>query len=316
MSGPGRRRPRPGRARPQRALPQRAPRYARLLLATLPVLAAPMLRPSVAHAHHVPGHGASEGIRNLNSLGGGTGKAINRAALLQEVSRTTTSLNPGTVFNTSLLGEYAPHPWVSMGGQLPLLVVDEDAPGVPTKVGYGDTRLFVRLTPHADKLIHRVFTTVLNVSLPTRTVTFTADPGRTVIVAPTFIYSRTHPRAFWQLLGLASAERRPAGTALDVSGGGQIGLRLLKTKLSPAVGMLADLRVATFCAQVGGGTRFCPEGRSTEIDRELGSLRISTLAALTYAFAPWGLVSANVQAPLLTKRDFDVAGSFTFQVMF
>lgn len=274
------------------------------------------LAPALAHAHHVPGHGASEGIRNLNSLGGGTGKALNRVAVLEEVARTTTSLTPGTVYNTSLLGEYAPHPWVSFGGQLPLLVVDEDAEGVPTKVGYGDTRLFVRLTPHAEKLIHRVFTTALNVSLPTRTVRFTADPGRTVILAPTFIYSRTHPRAFWQLLGLATYEHRPAGTAIDVSVGGQVGARLANAKLSPALGMLGDVRVATFCAKVGGGTRFCPEGRTTELARELGSLRITTLAALTYAFAPWGLVSANVQIPLLTKRDFDVAGSFTFQVMF
>lgn len=275
-----------------------------------------LLLPALARAHHVPGHGASEGIRNLNSLGGGTGKAINRAALLQEVARTTTSLNPGTVFNTSLLGEYAPHAWVSVGAQLPMLVVDEDAANVPTKLGYGDTRLFVRLTPHADKLIHRVLTTVLNVSLPTRTVKFTADPGRTVVVAPALIYSRTHPRAFWQLLALGSYEHRPAGTAIDLSAGGQVGARLLGTKLSPALGMLADLRVATFCAEIAGGTRFCPEGRSTELDRELGSLRVSTLAALTYAFAPWGLVSANIQAPLLVKRDFDLAGSFTFQVMF
>lgn len=272
--------------------------------------------PALARAHHVPGHGASEGIRNLNSLGGGTGKAINRVALLQEVARTTTSITPGAVYNTSILGEYAPHPWVSAGVQLPMLVVDEDAPGVPTKVGYGDTRVFVRLTPHADKLIHRVLTTVLNVSLPTRTVTFTADPGRTVVVAPTLIYSRTHPRAFWQLLALGSYEHRPAGTAIDLSAGGQVGARLFGTKLSPALGMLADVRAATFCAQPGGGTRFCPEGRTTELARPIGALRITSLAALTYAFAPWGLVSANVQLPVLTKRDFDIAGSVTFQAMF
>jgi hypothetical protein len=80
--------------------------------------------------------------------------------------------------------------------------------------------------------------------------------------------------------------------------------------------MLTDVRVATFCAEIGGGTRFCREGRPTELDREIGSLRVATLAALTYAFAPWGLVSANIQVPLLSKRDFDLAGSFTFQAMF
>lgn len=296
---------------------RRGPRHRLAALgAGLGLAAAAWLSPALARAHHVPGHGASEGIRNLNSLGGGTGKALNRAAILHEVSRTTTSLTPGTVFNTSLLGEYAPHPWFSFGAQLPLLVVDEDAPGVPTKVGYGDTRLFLRLTPHADKLVHRVFTTAINVSLPTRTVRFTADPGRTVIVAPAAIFSRTYTRAFWQLLGVATYEHRPAGSAIDLSPGGQVGARLLDGKLSPALGMLGDVRVATFCARIGGGTRFCPEGRSTEIARELGSLRVTTFASLTYAFAPWGLVSASVQVPLLTKRDFDVAGAFTFQAMF
>jgi hypothetical protein len=284
-------------------------------LARLVVLAV-LLLPALARAHHVPGHGASEGIRNLNSLGGGTGKAINRVALIQEAARTTTSLTPGTVYNTSLLGEYAPHPWTSFGAQLPLLVVDEDAPGVPTKTGYGDTRLFVRLTPHADKLVHRVLTTVLNVSLPTRTVRFTADPGRTVIVAPTLIYSRTHPRAFWQLLALGTYEHRPAGTAVDLSAGGQVGARLLRSKLSPALGMLADVRALTVCAEIGGGGRFCPEGRTTELARPLGALRITSLAGLTYAFTAWGLVSANLQLPLLTRRDFDIAGSLTVQAMF
>jgi hypothetical protein len=285
------------------------------LAAWLCVLVA-LLLPARALAHHVPGHGASEGIRNLNSLGGGTGKATSRVALLQEIARTTTSLSPGTVYSTSLLGEYSPHSWVSAGAQLPLLVLDEDAREAPTRVGYGDTRLFVRLTPHADKLVHRVLTTVLNVSIPTRTVKFTADPGRTVIVAPALIYSRTHPRAFWQILAVGTYEHRPAGTALDLSAGGQVGARLWDSKLSPAVGMLADVRAATFCADIGGGAHFCREGRSTELFRPVGALRITSLAALTYAFAPWGLVSANIQLPVLTKRDFDIAGSLTFQAMF
>jgi hypothetical protein len=303
---------RPAALRPR--VRARAPLVVALAACVAALLA--VLAPARARAHHVPGHGASEGIRNLNSLGGGTGKAINRVALLQEVARTTTSLTPGTVYNTSLLGEYSPHPWTSFGAQLPLLVIDEDASGVPTKVGYGDTRLFVRLTPHADKLVHRVLTTVLNVSLPTRTVTFTSDPGRTVVVAPALIYSRTHPRAFWQLLALGSYEHRPAGTAIDLSAGGQVGARLFETKLSPALGLLADVRTLTFCAEVGGGARFCPEGRTTELARPIGALRVTSLAAVTYAFAPWGLVSANVQLPLLTKRDFDIAGSLTFQAMF
>ncbi|MCH9683345.1 MAG: hypothetical protein K0V04_18055 [Deltaproteobacteria bacterium] len=280
-----------------------------------------------ASAHHVPGHGASEGVRNLNSLGGGTGQATTRLALLQEFTRTRTSLTPGSVYNTSLLGEYSPHPWVSFGGQFPMLVTDQDpVPGgdgtnPPPQVGYGDTRAFVRLTPHADKLIHRLLTAVITVSVPTRTVDFVgADPGRLWVVSPTLVYSRTYSKAFWQVIGVATVENRAAGTAVEVSGGGQIGYRLWG-KLSPSFGALADVRALTFCTQPpsqGGGQQLCPEAaaRTTEDDRPMGATRISSLAGLTWAINRWGLLSANVQLPVLSRRDFDVAGSLTFQVTF
>lgn len=270
---------------------------------------------SVARAHHVPGHGASEGVRNLNSLGGGSGQATSRVMVLQELSRTTTGLNPASTYNTSLLGEYSPHPWVSFGAQLPLLVVDEDAPGIPTKVGYGDTRTFVRLTPHANKLIHRVLTTGINVSIPTRTVTFESDPGRIFSVTPTVIFTRTHLRPFWQVMGLATIERRPAGTAVDVSAGGQIGYRFFG-KLAPTFGFLADVRAANFCAEVGGGSAFCTGNRATEAEREVGSLRVANITGLSYSFAKWGLVAASLQLPMTAKRDFDAAGSLSVQFTF
>ncbi len=296
---------------------RRASAHGRARLGACLVAALAFLLPALARAHHVPGHGVSEGIRNLNSLGGGTGKALNRVALLGEVTSNSTTLNPGTAYVTSLIGEYSPHPWTSFGAQLPYAVIDQRSPGAPTVHGYGDTRVFVRLTPHADKLVHRVLTTVVNVSFPTRRYELTAaDPGPLWVVAPALVYSRTHPRAFWQLLAVGAYEHRPAGTSIDLSGGGQVGARLLDSKLSPAIGMLADVRAATFCTEVGGGSRFCREGRATEIERPVGALRVTSLAGLTYAFAPWGLVSANIQLPLLTKRDFDIAGSLTFQAMF
>jgi hypothetical protein len=271
---------------------------------------------SSASAHHVPGHGASEGVRNLNSLGGGAGQATTRFAILQEFSRNTSSLNPGTTSNTSLLGEYAPHPWFSFGLQAPLLVVDEDAPNVDTKVGYGDTRMMLRLTPHADKLIHRVLTTGINLSFPTRTVQFEADPGRSWTVTPNVLFTRTYLRPFWQLMGLATIEHRPAGTAIDISAGAQIGYRI-KGVLAPSFGALADLRVATFCTPIGGGAEAsCREGRPTETEREVGSLRLANISTLTYSFATWGMVSASVQLPMIDKRDFDWAGSLSTQFMF
>ncbi len=281
----------------------------------------------VAQAHHVPGHGASEGVRNLNSLGGGTGQATTRVALLQEITRTSTSLTPGAVYNTSLLGEYSPHPWFSFGAQLPMLITDQapipggDGDNPAPQVGYGDTRAFVRFTPHADRLIHRVLTTVVTVSVPTRTVNFVgADPGRLWVVSPTVVYSRTYSKAFWQALAVATVERRAAGTAIEVSAGGQLGYRLWG-KLSPSFGALADVRAVTWCTQApsqGGGQRVCPEAsaRTTEDDRPMGATRVSSLAGLSWAFSRWGLVSANLQLPVLPRRDFDIAGSLTFQATF
>ncbi len=277
------------------------------------VLALGLFVPGLAHAHHVPGHGASEGVRNLNSLGGGSGQATSRVMVLQEFSRNTTSLNPATTYNTSLLGEYAPHPWVSVGAQAPLLVVDEVA--APRKVGYGDTRAFVRLTPHADKLIHRVLTTGINVSVPTRTLRFEADPGRIWTVSPMVMFTRTHLRAYWQLMGLATMENRPAGTAFDITASGQVGYRAWG-KLGLSIGALADVRVANFCAQVGGGSQYCSGNRATEIEREVGSVRLAHLSGVSYSFASWGLLAANLQLPLSPKRDFDVAGSLSLQVRF
>ncbi len=271
------------------------------------------LWPASAAAHHVPGHGASEGVRNLNSLGGGSGQATSRVMLLQEYSRNTTSLNPATTYNTSLLGEYSPHPWVSFGVQTPLLIVDEDA--APRKVGYGDTRAFIRLTPHADKLIHRVVTAGINVSVPTRTLRFEADPGKSWTVSPMAMFTRTHMRTFWQVMALGTAERRPAGTAFDLTGSAQVGYRAWG-KLGFGVGVLADVRIANFCAKVGGGSEFCSGNRATETNREVGSVRLAHLTSLSYSFSSWGMLAANVQLPLSPKRDFDVAGSLSMQFQF
>ncbi len=269
--------------------------------------------PGLAHAHHVPGHGASEGVRNLNSLGGGSGQATSRVMLLQEYSRNSTSLNPAKTYNTSLLGEYAPHPWVSFGAQAPLLVVDEDA--APRKVGYGDTRAFVRLTPHADKLLHRVVTTGLNLSIPTRSLRFEADPGQVWTVSSMAMFTRTHLRTYWQIMALGTAEHRPAGTAFDLTASGQVGYRALG-KLSLSIGALADVRAANLCAEVGGGSSYCAGNRATETEREVGSVRIAHLSGVSYSFASWGLLAANLQLPLTPKRDFNVAGSLSVQVQF
>ena len=60
-----------------------------------------------AMAHHVPGHGASEGVRSINSLGGRGGRSQTRLLLLNELVYANTGLAPNVANSTSLYGEYA-----------------------------------------------------------------------------------------------------------------------------------------------------------------------------------------------------------------
>lgn len=283
------------------------------LALTLAVLA--WAWPGLARAHHVPGHGSSEGVRSINTIGGRGGNAQTRLVLLTEFSHASTGLAPGQQYALSILGEYAPVPEFSIGAQFPLQIVDEQ--GLPAAVGYGDTRLQVRYTPHARKLIHRVLTLGVNASFPTRTVRSTADPGRTWSVTPNAIFTRTYARWYWQVLALSTVETRPAGTALDVGAAGQVGLRLLGGKLSPGVGLLAETRVATWCEPVGGGAQtFCREGRVTEQQRALGTTRPAAIAVLAWNFTDWGSLWVSAQVPFTRWRDNDVGASLGLQAAF
>ncbi len=193
-----------------------------------------------ARAHHVPGHGSSEGVKSINTIGNRGGQAQTRLVLLGEFTHAGGGRTPGQQYATSILAEYAPIPEFSVGAQFPLQVIDER--GRPAQVGYGDTRLQLRYTPHATKLIHRVLTVGINLSMPTRTVRTTADPGRTWVVAPNAIFTRTYSRWFWQVLAVSTVETRPAGTALELGAAGQGGVRLLKGKLNPGLGVLVESR--------------------------------------------------------------------------
>lgn len=292
--------------------------------------------PTIARADHVPGHGASEAVRNLNTLGGGTGAAVSRIMLLQELSRTKrNSLAPHSAYVTSLLGEYAPHPWFSFGAQVPLQIIDEDAQR--TKVGLGNLRVLTRVTLHADKLFHRVLSFGVNATFPTRTVTFSVDPGKTWIAAPYVVFTRTHDvrhvHPFWQVLGTLPIETRPAGTAIDLGAGAQGGVKLgsharrrvrrdpTRTRrglgtLAPSAGLLATVRLASWCRAPHGGASFCREGRVTELAREVGSTSLYATVGVAWSFAPWGAINAAMQVPLTPKRDFDLGGSIGLQAAF
>lgn len=271
------------------------------------------LTPGVAQADHAPGHGASEAVRNLNSLGGGTGAAVSRILVLQEASSSRTStLAPHRGFVTSVLGEYSPHRWFSFGVQIPLQVIDEE--DARTKVGLGSMRVLTRVTLHADKLFHRILTFGVNATFPTRTVVFTTDPGRTFTTSPYGVFTRNYHRAFWQVFATAPIETRPAGTAIDVGVGAQGGYRFWG-KLAPSAGLLVNVRAATWCRRVNGGSDFCRAGRVTEIERRLGATAVYATGGLAWTFAAWGSLSASIQVPVTPTRDFDLGGSVGFQAL-
>ena len=56
----------------------------------------------------MPGHGASEGVRTINSLNGAGGRANTRVFLINEFIYTGFGLNPGVTDSLSVIGEYAP----------------------------------------------------------------------------------------------------------------------------------------------------------------------------------------------------------------
>lgn len=269
-----------------------------------------------AAAHHVPGHGASEGVRTINSLNGAGGRANTRLMVLNEFLYTRFGLNPGLTDTLSLFGEWAPKPWLSIGAQAPLVMFRAEDTQGRTRVGYGDTRVQLRFTPHARKLIHRVVTLGLNASLPTRTVRFTVDPGPIVAVAPYAVFTRTYTGWYWQVLGISTIERRRAGVAIDLGISGQVGARLAGGKLNLGVGALVDTRLATWCAQAGGGQEFCTGNRAGELYRELGVVRGTGLAALAWNFDKRASLVGSLQVPMTAVRDYTLGWSLGAQVFF
>jgi hypothetical protein len=287
-------------------------RFALLLSALL------WLLPNQAEAHHVAGHGSSEGVRSINSIGGRGGSTRSRLMLLDEFSHSGKGIVPGQRNDLSLLGEYAPIPSFSFGAQLPFTIIAEQPDDGPNRaqVGYGDTRAFIRVTPHADKLIHRTLTFALWASFPTRTVHSIVDPGRLWSVTPSVIFTRTYERLYWQLLSVANIEWRPAGVALDVSAGGQVGARVLDGKLAVGGGALVDVRTVNGCRSVEGELRYCASSRAGERDRGVGTTRATALVNLAWNIdARWSL-SLGVQVPFTPQRDFDVGAALGVMAVF
>ncbi|HVH97326.1 MAG TPA: hypothetical protein VM869_01385 [Enhygromyxa sp.] len=281
---------------------------------TLLACALLLLGSRVARAHHVPGHGSSEGVRSINSLGNRGGKASSRVLLLDELGWQATARTPGLRNELSVLGEYAPVPAFSFGAQFPFAVIDEV--GRAPVVGYGDTRAFLRFTPHADKLIHRTLTFNLGASFPTRTVRVSVDPGRVWSVTPSMIFTRTYGDWFWQVLGFASLETRPAGLALDLSLGGQAGGKFAGGRVALGGGVIVDARALNGCAEPDGARVICNTSRAGEVEREPGSVRATALATGSLNLSDRWSVIFSVQVPFTIKRDFDLGLSAGVQASF
>ncbi|MCA9691982.1 MAG: hypothetical protein KC636_20440 [Myxococcales bacterium] len=294
----------------------------RAVCGALGLTAALALPSRPAAAHHTPGHGASEGVRTINSIGGTGGRAKSRLLLLNETTYTGQGLNPGVTHMVSLYGEYAPVPAFSIAAQAPLLIIASRDSDYTPRVGYGNTRVSLRVTPHARKLTHRVLSTGINLSFPTRTVKLTVDPGKVWGVAPYLIFTRTYSELYWQLIGLSTLDIRPAGLSVDLSAGGQVGALLLSGKLTAGFGALVDVRLLNWKALAGGGYEFTSESRPGEGTtgsadaRPIGATRVTALATAAYNFAKWGSLTLSLQLPLTAQQDFTVGGGLGFQVFF
>lgn len=297
---------------------QSSPRRSLIVRAAMLVCVLLSLLPSPALAHHVAGHGSSEGVRSINSLGGRGGSARSRVMLLDEFSHAGRGIVPGQRNDLSLLGEYAPVPSFSFGAQLPFTIVAEQPTDAPDSVraGYGDTRAFIRVTPHADKLIHRTLTFGLWASFPTRTVRSIVDPGRLWSVTPSVIFTRTYERLYWQVLAVASTEWRPAGVALDLSAGGQVGARLLGGKIAVGGGALVDVRAVNGCRNVDGELRYCAGSRAGERDRDVGTTRATALLNFAWNIDTRWSLTLGLQVPVTPQRDFDVGAALGVAAVF
>jgi hypothetical protein len=293
-------------------------RRAWALLLVVLALVLPALAPARARAHHVAGHGSSEGVRGINSLGSRGGSARTRLMLLDEFTHSGGGLVPGQRNELTLLGEFAPVPSFSFGAQLPFSIIAEQPTDLPNRVqaGYGDTRAFLRVTPFADKLIHRTLTLALSASFPTRTIHSVVDPGRLWSITPSLIFTRTYSKVYWQLLTFASTEWRPAGVALDLSAGAQVGGRMLDGKLAAGGGILVDTRAVNACRDVEGELAYCAGNRAGEQNREVGSTRATALATFAWNINTRWSLNLGLQVPFTPKRDFDIGASLGVMVVF
>ena len=257
-----------------------------------------------AQAHHSTGHGASESVRILNAFGTDL-KPRQRLALIEEVAKGTAEpdLNVATGYSTSALLQTHLLKGIYLSYQLPLLFIDQLDPN-PLLVGLGDSRLGLQWNPGTDNNSSgSPWTLLFNLGIPTRTYKLATDPGRQWLLTGGMNYSRNFRNLSFYTLLLGSYEFRPAGGALDISPGFGIGASLTK-RLQLNAGMNLDIRAINTC-KLPNGSEFCPNGRPSESEREVGATRAYGTLALSYELNRDWTIFGSGQLPFTAKRDIE-----------
>lgn len=270
---------------------------------------------TLAQGHHDVGHGPSEGLRNLVTMGSDP-SPHQRASLLTQVSRTTSepTLNSATVYSLLLLADIRLHQRLYVGAQLPGVLIHDDLG--ETKPGFGNMTLGVTVPVGSfEREGAASWALGFQMTFPTRTFTYEVDPGKQWTYSPQLRYADASGRVLWYASLLTPLEHRPAGWALDISPALGIGYGLT-SGLYLTLGTQFDVRVLSVCATVDGGSESCPSGRATEMDRPLGATRGYASLGLSSDFhRHWSLFS-SAQVPLLSRRDIEWAVSLGVEARF
>jgi hypothetical protein len=257
------------------------------------------LLPLRVSAHHNAGGGQGESQRKLGTLGSDAAQR-SRAAIVLGASRSTSepTLNPATNATAAAVLNLRLHSRCFAGLELPFILVAEDGAD-QVEAGYGDTRLgghCVIVQPRPGRV---ALSGGVDVSLPTRTVHYSTDPGAQWVVSPNFRVTQAFERLYWFSLVHLPYEIRPAGSALELSTSLSLGYRLTES-FSWVVGPSLDVRLFALCSEVDGSLSYCQGGRATEENRPTGSVRAGVHTALSYE--RWSIFASG-GLPLTDRRD-------------
>lgn len=239
-----------------------------------------------------------------------------RVALVTEFMSTTSepTRNAAQLGAVSILGTWSLTPRLFVGAQAPFVLVDENVAGREPMVGYGDTRFsgFFKLGDPDDK--KQTWTLGLNLTVPTRTIRYSADPGSQWLFSPLVAFTHASEKFRVFAMVLTPLEMRPAGTAVELSPSVGAGYQVTP-RFSASLAVGANVRLLTWCSGPRG-TSFCPEGRATEEQRGLGTTRVyGNLTTWLSLSKIWAVFAAG-QLPFTEHKDFAFGANLGVEVRF